>query len=449
MLTILKDLWAVLAVLAFLLLVTSQGRRLVVHCTRVLLNGKNPLRWLVGLLAGILPPVTWTLAFKLARNIPSDWRPDIHTHLLPVFEAILLSPTGIILLTILVTPFAYLIRRGSRTQTSRVLYPSLILLFPAWLKVMNLIALGTTWTPFQDVLAWIFYGVLHFASPFLAGWWIWGFGPPGAAIVYGVTLGVQNICGLFTHLVFPNAAPWYYDVYPNTTIPTYDFPGNPAGLVRVDQALGTHLYRAAFKKSPVVFGALPSLHAASAVCFSLFVARYGGRWGHIIMLLYSTFMFWSTQYLHHHFAVDLLLGTSYSVLAFSAATIVLRKLEAKHEREGTTRGVDRLFCWPAPHAHNSALPQHTGQSRASVDADAPAEEERKRRYRGKGMSFWLSSGDDAKDEEKAMMLEDLSERGASSPEEDHRSIASGSRSTSFSSASSSSDVENEKQKRAD
>lgn len=218
---------------------------------------------------------------------------------------------------------------------------------------MNVVALGTTWTPFQDVLAWIFYGVLHFASPFLAGWWIWGFGPPGAAIVYGMTLGAQNLCGLGTHLIFPNAAPWYYDAYPADTIPTYDFPGNPAGLVRVDQALGTHLYRAAFKKSPVVFGALPSLHAASATCFSFYVARYGGKWGHIIMFIYSTMMFWSTQYLHHHFAVDLLMGTLYSVIAFSIAYIWLRKLEAKHEKEATTRGVDRLFNRPSPHASSS------------------------------------------------------------------------------------------------
>lgn len=77
MLPILKNLWIVLAVITFLLIVTSQGRRLIVHCTRVLLNGKNPFRWLVGLLAGVLPPVTWTLAFKLARNIPSEWRPEV------------------------------------------------------------------------------------------------------------------------------------------------------------------------------------------------------------------------------------------------------------------------------------------------------------------------------------------------------------------------------------
>lgn len=77
MLAILRNLWAVLAVIAFLLIATSQGRRLIVHCTRVLLNGKNPIRWLIGLLAGVLPPVMWTLAFKLARNIPSDWRPEV------------------------------------------------------------------------------------------------------------------------------------------------------------------------------------------------------------------------------------------------------------------------------------------------------------------------------------------------------------------------------------
>lgn len=58
----------------------------------------------------------------------------------------------------------------------------------------------------------------------------------------------------------------------------------------MDKVLGTHLYQKAFKKSPVVFGALPSLHAATAMCFSLFVARYGGKWGHIVMFLYSSLM---------------------------------------------------------------------------------------------------------------------------------------------------------------
>lgn len=143
-----------------------------------------------------------------------------------------------------------------------------------------------------------------------------------------------------------------YDEHPDwkTVLVDYSFLGSSAGLVRVDKVLGTHLYQKAFNESPVVFGALPSLHAATAVCFSLFVARYSGKWGHGVMFVYSSMMFWSTQYLHHHWATDLLMGTALSVGAFSIANVVLRGLEAKHEREATTRGVDRLFCWPSPHA---------------------------------------------------------------------------------------------------
>lgn len=54
-------------------------------------------------------------------------------------------------------------------------------------------------------------------------------------------LGLQNITGLITHLMFPNAAPWFYDVYgQDAAQPNYeDYPGNPAGLVRVDRILGS------------------------------------------------------------------------------------------------------------------------------------------------------------------------------------------------------------------
>ncbi|CAO1632000.1 unnamed protein product [Parajaminaea phylloscopi] len=352
---LLRYLFWTLGVLLAVAVVTKRGRRLLVHCVGVLLNGKNPLRWFVGLLAGVLPPVCWTLAFKLARNIPPEWRPEIHTHFLLIMEAFILSPAGILLVTLLLSPVAGLVRLRSRTPTGRILYPATILLFPVWLKVLNTIALGVAWSDSQDVLAWIFYGVLHFASPFLAGWWIWGFGPPGAAIVFGCTLGAQNLTGLISHILFPTAAPWFYDEHPDweTLLVDYSFPGSSAGLVRVDKVLGTHLYQQAFKKSPVVFGALPSLHAATAVCFSLFVARYGGKWGHVVMFAYASVMFWSTQYLHHHWASDLLMGTLLSAGAFTVATTVLRRLEDKHEREATTRGVDRLFCWPSPHAQRT------------------------------------------------------------------------------------------------
>jgi membrane-associated phospholipid phosphatase len=55
-----------------------------------------------------------------------------------------------------------------------------------------------------------------------------------------------------------------------------------------------------FKKSPVVFGAFPSLHAATAVISAFFVARYSRRKGLAVMTIYAYWMFWSTMYFHHH-----------------------------------------------------------------------------------------------------------------------------------------------------
>lgn len=44
------------------------------------------------------------------------------------------------------------------------------------------------------------------------------------------------------------------------------------------------------------------------------------------------------------FAIDLVVGSLYSLVAFSLAShFLLRNLDAQHEREMTTRGVDRLF----------------------------------------------------------------------------------------------------------
>lgn len=49
------------------------------------------------------------------------------------------------------------------------------------------------------------------------------------------------------------------------------------------------------------------------------------------------------MYLHHHFAIDLAVGTFYATCAFLVASRVkLRLLDAKHAREGLTNGWQRL-----------------------------------------------------------------------------------------------------------
>lgn len=49
------------------------------------------------------------------------------------------------------------------------------------------------------------------------------------------------------------------------------------------------------------------------------------------------------MYLHHHFAIDLAVGTFYATCAFLVASrLKLRPLDARHERNGLTSGWQRL-----------------------------------------------------------------------------------------------------------
>lgn len=124
-------------------------------------------------------------------------------------------------------------------------YALLVLAYPTLLYIMHLLAF-TEVRAYKDLMAWATYGALHFASPIIIAWWLWFFAPPGGARTYGWCLGMQNIAGLFTHIIFPNAAPWFYDIYGDSLHPDpppdYQTPGSAAGLVRVDVILGTHLY---------------------------------------------------------------------------------------------------------------------------------------------------------------------------------------------------------------
>ena len=143
----------------------------------------------------------------------------------------------------------------------------------------------------------------------------------------------------------PVAAPWFYDVYgASPAQPDYTYPGNAAGLVRVDDILGTNLYRDAFKKhGAVVFGAVPSLHSATAFCCCLFALRYHKGARGLWACVYLIWMSWSTIYFHHHFVLDLVVGAAYSATAFYVVDRVwLRANDARHYELALTNGWDRL-----------------------------------------------------------------------------------------------------------
>lgn len=203
---------------------------------------------------------------------------------------------------------------------THTLYPSL----DVFVSLLSAPIAAPTNQPSQS---WLSYGVIHFISPFFAALWLWLFASPGATSIFAWSFGLQNCLGIITHLLVPTAAPWYGDQY-GYPLPqgNYSMPGSAAGLVRVDAVLGTHIYEHAFKASPLVFGAFPSLHGAFAACCFFFVARYSRR-GAFVMGFYVLWQWWSTMYLRHHWRIDLLGGLAYSALAFSFFFVSLGKAD--------------------------------------------------------------------------------------------------------------------------
>jgi len=103
-------------------------------------------------------------------------------------------------------------------------------------------------------------------------------------------------------------------------------PGSAAGLVRVDAVLGTHIYQNAFKASPLVFGAFPSLHGAFSCCCFFFIGRYS-RKGALMLGFYVLWQWFSTMYLRHHWRIDLLGGLAYTSFVFSIFYKSLQKID--------------------------------------------------------------------------------------------------------------------------
>lgn len=117
----------------------------------------------------------------------------------------------------------------------------------------------------------------------------------------------MNLIGVCIQLVFPCSPPWYENMY-GLAPANYSMPGSPAGLAAIDKLFGIDLYTSGFTASPQVFGAFPSLHAANATIEALFMSHIFPKL-RPFFTFYVIWLWWSTMYLSHHYAVDLVAGS--------------------------------------------------------------------------------------------------------------------------------------------
>ncbi|KAL2023719.1 hypothetical protein VTK56DRAFT_1433 [Thermocarpiscus australiensis] len=168
-----------------------------------------------------------------------------------------------------------------------------------------------------DVLAWIPYGIGHFALPALCSAFMFLFAAPGTTPVFARAFGYMSMLGVTIQLIFPCTPPWYEKLH-GLAPAHYGMEGSPAGLRRVDELFGVDMYTTSFTTAPLPFGAFPSLHAADAILEALFMQYCFPRF-RAFFVFYTVWISWSTMYLNHHYAIDLVGGGIMAAVAYYVA----------------------------------------------------------------------------------------------------------------------------------
>lgn len=173
----------------------------------------------------------------------------------------------------------------------------------------------------------VFYSayMLHFVLPFGLALVIWKT-KVQQYWRYVTAYVAVSFAGFLTFLAFPAAPPWMASdkgLIPHITRISSD----------VWYAFGVHDFPSVYSKlSPNPVAAVPSLHAAYATLFALFVTTlWTSRWRYVAWM-YPLLIYVGTVYMGEHYIFDELAGIAYGVAAFFAAPVVLRFVQRSYKR---------------------------------------------------------------------------------------------------------------------
>jgi membrane-associated phospholipid phosphatase len=169
-----------------------------------------------------------------------------------------------------------------------------------------------------DFMFYIPY-MLHFVLPLVLGIWIWKKRERYFWIFVTAYISV-SFAGFFTYLLFPAAPPWMASdlgyIEPITRISS-----------SVWFALGVNDFPSLYNAiSPNPVAAFPSLHAAYATLFALFVTKLvKGNWKYVAWI-YPLLIYIGTVYQGEHYAIDELAGAVYAAAGFYLAPRLLNQI---------------------------------------------------------------------------------------------------------------------------
>jgi membrane-associated phospholipid phosphatase len=141
---------------------------------------------------------------------------------------------------------------------------------------------------------------------------------------YAYSLVLTSYLGLVTFVLMPTAPPYLAGTAQNLlSVGVKMYPGGFQTLQHILLAGESDAY-----------AAFPSLHAAYATLFTIFMFRLGRKWG-VASLPILGGVYFSIIYLGQHFLFDLIGGAAYS----AAAVFVVDRLVARHAAAGQVPAV--------------------------------------------------------------------------------------------------------------
>lgn len=135
---------------------------------------------------------------------------------------------------------------------------------------------------------------------------------------YTYSLVVTSYLALLTFVALPTAPPWMTGTAQNLL---------GAGYKELPTVL-QELQKVLLSGESDLVAAFPSLHAAYATLFSIFMFKLGRRYG-VVSLPIAGGVYFSIIYLGQHYLIDLLGGVAYAAISVYAVDLILGRLRPK------------------------------------------------------------------------------------------------------------------------
>lgn len=169
-----------------------------------------------------------------------------------------------------------------------------------------------------DFAFYVFY-MLHFVFPLALAVIVWKV-RDNYYWQYVANYIVLSFAGFLTYLLFPAAPPWMASdkglIEPITRVSS-----------SVWYALGIQDFPSVYNKiAPNPVAAVPSLHAAYATLFVLFVhTLFGKKWA-LLAMIYPLMIWAGTVYQGEHYAIDAILGIVYALTTYLAVHVFFMRI---------------------------------------------------------------------------------------------------------------------------